>query len=53
MRSSRSSARSGDEHDVKRPRPAAEAPLIEVDGAITIRDLDTPVRLGTPRRRGL
>ncbi|MGH9664975.1 MAG: hemolysin family protein, partial [Bryobacteraceae bacterium] len=31
----------GDEHDVKRPRPATEAPSIEVDGTITIRDLDT------------
>jgi CBS domain containing-hemolysin-like protein len=42
----------GDEHDVKRPRPAAEAPLIEVDGAITIRDLDTQYGLELPGDAG-
>jgi len=42
----------GDEHDVKRPRPAAEAPLMEVDGAITIRDLDTQYGLDLPGDAG-
>src|SRR5580693_7813526 len=42
----------GDEHDVKRPRPAAEAPLIEVEGAITIRDLDTQYGLELPGDAG-
>src|SRR5271155_245257 len=42
----------GDEHDVKRPRPAVEAPLIEVDGAITIRDLDTHYGLALPGDAG-
>jgi putative hemolysin len=42
----------GDEHDVKRPRPAAEAPLIEVDGAVTIRDLDTQYGLELPGDAG-
>jgi CBS domain containing-hemolysin-like protein len=42
----------GDEHDVKRPRPAAEALLIEVDGAITIRDLDTQYGLELPGDAG-
>jgi putative hemolysin len=42
----------GDEHDVKRPRPAAEAPLVEVEGAITIRDLDTQYGLELPGDAG-
>ena len=42
----------GDEHDVKRPRPAAEAPVIEVDGSITIRDLDTQYGLELPGDAG-
>jgi len=42
----------GDEHDVKRPRPAAEAPSIEVDAAITIRDLDTQYGLELPGDAG-
>ena len=42
----------GDEHDVKRPRPAAEAQRIEVDGAITIRDLDTQYGLELPGDAG-
>ena len=42
----------GDEHDVKRPRPAVEAPVIEVDGAITIRDLDTQYGLELPGDAG-
>ncbi len=29
----------GDEHDVKRPQPKAGAPVIELDGSTTIRDL--------------
>jgi putative hemolysin len=42
----------GDEHDVKRPRPATEAPILEVDGAITIRDLDTQYGLELPGDAG-
>ncbi|HTS46314.1 MAG TPA: hemolysin family protein [Bryobacteraceae bacterium] len=42
----------GDEHDVKRPRPAAEAAEIEVDGGITIRDLDTHYGLELPGDAG-
>ena len=42
----------GDEHDVKRPRPAAGASLIEVDGATTIRDLDTQYGLELPGDAG-
>ena len=42
----------GDEHDVKRPRPAPKLPVIEVDGAITIRDLDTQYGLELPGDAG-
>jgi putative hemolysin len=42
----------GDEHDVKRPRPATEAHTVEVDGAITIRDLDTQYGLELPGDAG-
>jgi magnesium and cobalt exporter, CNNM family len=42
----------GDEHDAKRPRPAAEARRIEVDGATTIRDLDTQYGLELPGDAG-
>ncbi|HUJ49309.1 MAG TPA: hemolysin family protein [Bryobacteraceae bacterium] len=42
----------GDEHDVKRPRPAAEGAEIEVDGTITILDLDTQYGLELPGDAG-
>jgi putative hemolysin len=42
----------GDEHDVKRPKPAAEAAIIEVDGATTIRDLDTQYGVEVPTEAG-
>jgi len=42
----------GDEHDVKRPRPTNEAASLEVDGAITIRDLDTQYGLELPGDAG-
>jgi putative hemolysin len=42
----------GDEHDVKRPRPATEALSVEVDGTITIRDLDTQYGLELPGDAG-
>jgi CBS domain containing-hemolysin-like protein len=42
----------GDEHDVKRPRPATEAASLEVDGSITIRDLDTQYGLELPGDAG-
>ena len=42
----------GDEHDVKRPRPAAGSHVIDVEGAITIRDLDTQYGFGLPGDAG-
>jgi putative hemolysin len=42
----------GDEHDVKRPLPTTEAPSLEVDGTITIRDLDTQYGLELPGDAG-
>ena len=42
----------GDEHDVKRPRPAAETSALEVDGATTILDLDTQYGLELPGDAG-
>jgi putative hemolysin len=42
----------GDEHDVKRPRPATEAASIDVDGAITIRDLDSQYGFELPGDAG-
>src|SRR6202453_4387065 len=42
----------GDEHDVKWPRPTTEAAIIEVDGTITIRDLDTQYGLKLPGDAG-
>jgi CBS domain containing-hemolysin-like protein len=42
----------GDEHDVKRPRPTSEAHSLEVDGTITIRDLDTQYGLELPGDAG-
>jgi len=42
----------GDEHDVKRPKPTVEAAMLEVDGSITIRDLDTQYGLELPGDAG-
>src|SRR6202043_3457760 len=42
----------GDEHDVKRPRQAAESTVLEVEGATTIRDLDTRYGLELPGDAG-
>ena len=42
----------GDEHDIKRPKPAAETTHLEVDGATTIRDLDTQYGLELPGDAG-
>ncbi|HYL72637.1 MAG TPA: hemolysin family protein [Bryobacteraceae bacterium] len=42
----------GDEHDAKRPKPKAEATMLEVDGATTIRDLDTQYGLELPGDAG-
>ena len=42
----------GDEHDIKRPRPATEGASLDVDGAITIRDLDTQYGLELPGDAG-
>jgi CBS domain containing-hemolysin-like protein len=42
----------GDEHDVKRPKPAAEAVMIDVEGATTIRDLETQYGVEVPAEAG-
>jgi magnesium and cobalt exporter, CNNM family len=42
----------GDEHDVKRPKPASEALILEVDGATTIRDLETQYGVELPGDAG-
>jgi putative hemolysin len=42
----------GDEHDVKRVRPAAESTMLELDGSVTIRDLDTQYGLDLPGDAG-
>jgi putative hemolysin len=42
----------GDEHDVKRPKPNAAAPIIELDGSTTIRDLDNQYGLELPADAG-
>jgi putative hemolysin len=42
----------GDEHDVKRPAPRAEAPIIEVDGATNIVDLATHYGVELPGDAG-
>src|SRR5580704_6269244 len=42
----------GDEHDVKRPRQAAEAQVLEVEGSTTIRDLDMKYGLELPGDAG-
>lgn len=42
----------GDEHDAKRPKPKTEATVLEVDGATTIRDLDTQYGLELPGDAG-
>jgi CBS domain containing-hemolysin-like protein len=42
----------GDEHDVKRPKPSAESAMLEIDGATTIRDLDTQYGLELPGDAG-
>jgi len=42
----------GDEHDIKRPKPAAEPAVLEVEGATTIRDLDMQYGLELPGDAG-
>jgi CBS domain containing-hemolysin-like protein len=42
----------GDEHDIKRPAPTTGAPLIEVDGSTTIRDLSNQYGLELPTEAG-
>jgi CBS domain containing-hemolysin-like protein len=42
----------GDEHDVKRPKLAGETATLELDGATTIRDLDTQYGLELPGDAG-
>ena len=42
----------GDEHDVKRPRQTGESPVLDIEGATTIRDLDTQYGLELPGDAG-
>jgi len=42
----------GDEHDVKRPAPRAEAPILDVEGAISIVDLATQYGVELPGDAG-
>jgi CBS domain containing-hemolysin-like protein len=42
----------GDEHDAKRPAPNAGAPMIELDGSTTIRDLENQYALELPNDAG-
>jgi CBS domain containing-hemolysin-like protein len=41
-----------DEHDVKRQAPVLEAPLVELEGAISIRDLETQYGIELPGDAG-
>ncbi|MEK7408161.1 MAG: hemolysin family protein [Acidobacteriota bacterium] len=41
-----------DEHDLKRPRPQMEAPLLELDGGANIRDLETQYGIELPANAG-
>ncbi len=42
----------GDEHDVRRPLPVAGAPVIEVDGSTSIRDLASQYKIELPGDAG-
>jgi putative hemolysin len=42
----------GDEHDVRRPLPAAGAPVIEIDGSTNIRDLSAQYGIDLPGDAG-
>ena len=42
----------GDEHDVRRPLPVAGAPVIEVDGSTSIRDLASQYQIELPGDAG-
>ena len=42
----------GDEHDVRRPVPAADTPVIEVDGSTNIRDLASQYSIELPGDAG-
>jgi CBS domain containing-hemolysin-like protein len=42
----------GDEHDVQRPAPSAEAAVLHLDGTTLIRDLDTQYQIELPADAG-
>jgi len=42
----------GDEHDVQRPAPSAEATVLHLDGTTLIRDLDTQYQIELPADAG-
>ncbi len=41
-----------DEHDVRRPRPALRSAVLELEGTVTIRDLDTQYGIELPTNAG-
>jgi CBS domain containing-hemolysin-like protein len=41
-----------DEHDVRRPKPSLVSPVIELEGAVSIRDLETQYAIELPTNAG-
>jgi CBS domain containing-hemolysin-like protein len=41
-----------DEHDIRRPRPSLQAPVLELEGTINIRDLETQYGIELPTNAG-
>jgi len=41
-----------DEHDVRRPRPSLESPVLELEGTVSIRDLETQYGIELPTNAG-
>ncbi len=41
-----------DEHDVRRPRPQLQSPVLELEGTVNIRDLDTQYGIELPTNAG-
>lgn len=41
-----------DEHDVRRPKPSLVSPVVEIEGAVSIRDLETQYAIELPTNAG-
>lgn len=41
-----------DEHDLRRPQPALQSPVVELEGTVNIRDLDTQYGIELPTNAG-